>query len=84
METFHVDGGDGFDEPFAADEAGSSSYSKLISMSSMRECVIGWVIVTICHTQTHMHKYVYTASQLSIGSYIFSWPITSLDPSMRQ
>ena len=33
METFHVDGGDGFDEPFAADEAGSTSYSKLISMS---------------------------------------------------
>ena len=37
METFHVEGGgDGFDEPFAADEAGSSSYSKLISMLNIR------------------------------------------------
>ena len=40
METFHVDGGDGFDEPFSADEAGSSSYSKLLSMSLIYERVI--------------------------------------------
>ena len=30
--------------------------------------------------QNHMHKYVYSASQLSIGLNVFSWPITSLDP----
>ena len=27
-----------------------------------------------------MHKYEYTASQLSIGLYVFSWPMTSLNP----
>ena len=31
-------------------------------------------------SQNHMHKYVYSASQLSIGLNVFSWPITSLDP----
>lgn len=27
-----------------------------------------------------MHKYVYTATQLSVVLLVFSWPITSLDP----
>ena len=31
-------------------------------------------------TLRHMHKYVYTATQLSIGLYVFSLSITSIDP----